>query len=97
MIERFSALCWVLPTTPSFDPRDAQARQVLGEIAALQKTIYSKTGEDYLIYLREVCFPGLRMGDGAAEEYVRALRTMDLKAFKQFFMVGLSNLSLLGG
>src|SRR5215471_5134229 len=39
MITRFSPLCWALPVTPSFNSKDAQAKQVLAEAAGLQKVI----------------------------------------------------------
>ena len=44
MMTRFSPLCWALPTNPSFNSKDAQARQALSEAANLQKIIYTKTG-----------------------------------------------------
>lgn len=91
MIERFSADCWGLLTNPSFNPRDAQARQVMAEIASLQKTIYSKTGEEFLAYLRDMWFPGLALEKSVADEYVTALRTRDLKGFRQFFLVSAFN------
>ncbi|KZF25065.1 Xpo1-domain-containing protein [Xylona heveae TC161] len=85
MMTKFSPLCWSLPTNPAFDPKDPQGRQVLGEIAQLQRTILSKTGTDFLAYLREVELRGLGIEGDPAEEYLRALSTLDLKGFKQFF------------
>lgn len=87
MIERFSADCWGLLTNPSFNHRDAQARQVIGEIASLQKAIYCKTGDEFLAYLRDIWFPSLALDKSVTEEYVSALQTRDLKAFRQFFLV----------
>ncbi|KAI9849625.1 MAG: pre-tRNA nuclear export protein [Sclerophora amabilis] len=87
MIERFSAVSWELPTNAAFNVKDAQARQVLGEVAGLQKAIYAKTGKEFLTWLREVWFPGLRMGQDMAEEYLRALEVLDAKEWRQFFLV----------
>lgn len=87
MIERFSADCWGLLTNPAFNPRDAQARQVIAEIASLQKTIYSKTGGEFLAYLRDIWFPSLALEKSVAEQYVSALETRDWKGFRQFFLV----------
>lgn len=86
MIERFTAVSWALPTNPAFNPRDAQTRQVVLEIATVQKTIFDKTGQDYVAYLRDMYFPGMQLGNDAADEYLRALQNNDLKAFRQFFL-----------
>ncbi|KAI9788316.1 MAG: pre-tRNA nuclear export protein [Peltula sp. TS41687] len=94
MIERFSADCWGLPTNPAFNPRDAQARQVIAEIASLQKTIYCKTGDEFLAYLRDIWFPSLALENSVAEQYVSALQTRDLKGFRQFFLGGLGHVAL---
>ncbi len=91
MITRFSPLCWVLPDNPSVKPsHDHPARQALGEVASLQKVIYAKTGQSYMAYLREVEFKRRGFEGEPAEEYLRALASMDGKAFKNFFLVSCS-------
>ena len=87
MIERFSLLCWKVPAIQGFNPKDAQAKMVLGEIAALQKTLYAKLGENFVQYLGNVYFPSVNLPQGPAEEYLRALRQMELKAFRSYFQV----------
>ena len=87
MMTSFSPLCWAIPGNASFDSKDAQGKQVLGEAAALQKAIYSKTGKEYLDYLRSVELSGMGMNAGTVEEYLSALSTMELKAFQQYFKV----------
>ena len=87
MITRFSPLCWAIPSNVNFDSKDAQGKQVLGEAAALQKAIYSKSGQDYLTYLRNVELTGMGMDAGTIEEYLKALSTMEVKAFQQYFKV----------
>ncbi|KAL8943606.1 MAG: hypothetical protein Q9216_000971 [Gyalolechia sp. 2 TL-2023] len=85
MMERFSPLCWALPSQPNFDPKDAYGRQAMGEAAGLQKAIYTKTGEEYLSYLRNTELNGMGMDAGTVDEYLRALSNTDGKAFKQYF------------
>lgn len=87
MITRFSPLCWALPATPSFNSKDAQAKQVLSEAGGLQRTIYLKTGVEYLEYLRTQELPGMGMGADLIEEFVSALARLDLKGFRGFFPV----------
>lgn len=95
MITRFSPLCWALPMNSSFNPKDAQAKQVLGEAAAMQKVIYSKTGPEYLQWLRTSELPGMGMGEGLINEYVSSLEQLDVKAFRQFFQVRYHSTSIL--
>lgn len=94
MITRFSPLCWALPTTPTFNPKDAQAKQVLAEAGGLQRTIYSKTGIEYAEYLRNSELPGMGMGADLVEEFLTALGRLDVKGFRQFFPVRQTDLLL---
>lgn len=87
MMTRFSPLCWALPTNSNFSSKDAQARQVLGEAAGLQKAIYQKTGQEYVVWLRDVELREMGMDGSIMEEYLRALCNFDLKGFRQFFQV----------
>ncbi|KAL7269928.1 pre-tRNA nuclear export protein [Rhizina undulata] len=88
MIERFSLLCWEVPAAPGFSVKDAQAKLVLGEVAGLQKTLYTKLGDDYLQFLQSVYFPRIGLSHSPAEEYLTALKQMDLRGFRNFFQVG---------
>ncbi len=89
MMTTFSPLCWAVPSNPNFDPKDAQGKQVLGEAAALQKAIYTKTGQEYLTYLKDVELSGMGMNSATTNEYLSALSQSDTKAFQQFFKVTL--------
>ncbi|GLB05618.1 pre-tRNA nuclear export protein [Aspergillus tubingensis] len=93
MITRLSPLCWALPATPSFNSKDAQAKQVLAEAGGLQRTIYAKTGMEYLQYLRDRELPGMGMGADLVEEFVGALGRLDMKGFRQFFPSFIQRLS----
>ncbi|KAL8783023.1 MAG: hypothetical protein Q9213_004920 [Squamulea squamosa] len=85
MMERFSPLCWSLPSQPNFDAKDAQGKQAMAEAAGLQKAIYIKTGEEYLNFLRNTGLSRMGMDAGTVDEYLRALSTSDAKTFKQYF------------
>lgn len=87
MITRFSPLCWALPANPSFNSKDAQAKQVLAEAGGMQRIIYGKTGMEYIEYLRDRELPGMGMGADLVEEYVGTLSRLDLRSFRQFFPV----------
>lgn len=85
MINRFSPLTWALPANPSFNSKDAQARQCLTEAAGLQKTIYMKNGQQYLTWLQENELRNMGMDDGMINDYLQKLSTFDIKSFKSFF------------
>ena len=87
MIERFSPLCWALPSNPAFDPKDGQAKQVLAEAAHLQMAICSRTGHQHVSWLREVELRGMGMDEATVDEYVQAVGSSDLKGFRQYFQV----------
>ena len=87
MIAHFSSLCWAILSNPDFNSRDAQGKQALGEAAILQKTIFTKTGQSYLSYLRDVELRNMGMGDDSINEYLNALGGLDAKGFRQFFHV----------
>ena len=84
MLNRFSPLSWALLSSPAFNAKDPQARQVLGEIASLQQDILAKTGDQYLTWLKDVELKNMGAGPEVAEEYLRALAGMDMKAFRGF-------------
>ena len=87
MMARFSPLCWALPASPSFNAKDAQARQVLSEAAGLQKTIFSKTGQEYLSWLRDNELRNMGMNDEMIDEFLGKLSGLDMRAFKTFFPI----------
>ena len=87
----FSPLCWALPSNPAFDSKDAQGRIALNEAASLQKAIYTKTGQEYFTYLRDIELPGMGMNAAVIEEYLGALGSSDVKGFQQYFRVSESS------
>jgi exportin-T len=89
VMTKFSPLVWAIPTTPSFNPRDAQSKMVLGEMATLHKTIYSKLGAVHVEWVREKELGpgGIGLNGKYVEEYVESLVKMELKGFRVFFQV----------
>ncbi|KAK3939940.1 Exportin [Diplogelasinospora grovesii] len=91
MITSFHTACWEVLQDPNFRPHtDAQARQVLTEIAGLEQTIYVKTGEAFISHLQTVTFPQLGI-DGTG-----LLRTLTTTADKKVLATFIQNL-LRGG
>lgn len=84
MLSRFSSLSWSILTRPDFNPRDPQVSRILGEIAVLQTIILSRTGQEYLVWLRQQELPNLGLQQSHIDEYCQALGTMESKSFKQF-------------
>ena len=73
LIERFHPICWEVLREPQFLPSaDAQAKQVLNEVAGLEQTIYTKTGDMFLQHLQGSFFPSLGI-DGA--EFIKHMTT----------------------
>jgi exportin-T len=72
VLERFSPLAWSIPAAPGFNPKDAQAKQVLIEVANLQTEIVKKVGEPYVERLRsDLSGNGVR--DDGVDQYLRTL------------------------
>jgi Exportin-T len=94
MMERFSPLSWALPSSNGFNPKDAQARQVLLEVATLKKAIYLKTGRAYINWLSGGELRNTGMDEAAISRFIQALREQDMKAFKNFFAVSFEVISL---
>jgi len=86
MQDRFSKLAWALPSQASFDPKDAKSRQVLMEAAGMQKQIVTKTGSQYVEFLRRQELVSLGMDQGTIDQYINALATGDVKSFRQYFV-----------
>lgn len=86
MITRFSALTWSVMTSQAFDPKNAQANRVIGEIAMLQQAILLKTGRTYISWLRDSELRGLGLPQPAIDDYLQALVTTDSKAFKAYLL-----------
>jgi exportin-T len=89
-VTRFSPLSWSIPATSGFNPKDAQARQVLQEVAGLQAEILKKVGTPYGDQLRGE-LRGMGVNDQSIDEYLRflvgALESQKKdKEWRQFFV-----------
>jgi exportin-T len=82
LIERFNPICWEVLQNPEFPAHDAQAKQVLTEIAGLEQTIYMKTGGMFIEHLERSYFPPLGV-DGTI--FIRSMTTSsDRRVFANF-------------
>ena len=90
LIETFHPICWEVIREPNFKPAtDAQAKQVLNEIAGLEQKIYTKTGELFINNLERNFFPSMGL-DGT--EFIKAMTTSTdkkgLAGYLQVFLKG---------
>ncbi|KAG8427056.1 pre-tRNA nuclear export protein [Metarhizium acridum] len=90
MLDRFHSVCWEVMRNPSFRPaQDAQTKQVLTEIAGLEQTIYTKTGDVFIQDLQTGLFPTLGIN---GDEFLRSLTTStDKKGFSSYLQGLLKN------
>lgn len=86
IVQRFSPLAWSLLSSPNFNPKDAQARSVLGEAATLQWSILRKTGTEYERHLRDNEMRAMGFPDTVIDEYLKQLYSKEVKDFKKFFI-----------
>ncbi|KAJ4292197.1 pre-tRNA nuclear export protein [Collariella sp. IMI 366227] len=87
MIDQFHSLCWSVLQDSAFRPgNDAQARQILNEIAGIQQVVYAKTGDTFVRHLQGVTFPQLGI-DGT--EYLKVLTTSTEKKPVVTWLLGL--------
>lgn len=87
LMERFSPLVWALPGNTEFNPKDAQAKQVLGEAGGLQVSIYMKTGQLYASYLETTELRNVGLDANGVNEYIGSLKSSDSKRFRRYFQV----------
>ncbi|KAI0166569.1 Exportin-T [Xylariaceae sp. FL1272] len=83
LMNRFHPTCWEVIRDPGFRPgNDAQAKQVLNEIAGLEQAIYLKTGDQFIQHLQSTLFPGLGIN---SDDFLRPMTTsVDKKAFGKY-------------
>ncbi|KAI8097196.1 armadillo-type protein [Halteromyces radiatus] len=74
-----------VPMNNAFNVADGQSMLVFGEITAIQKTLYSKQGNDYVEYMMNVFFPSIQCPRETAERYCQAIQQYDAKQFKKYY------------
>ncbi|EKD19150.1 putative Exportin-T [Drepanopeziza brunnea f. sp. 'multigermtubi' MB_m1] len=73
LIERFHPICWVVLREQTFRPAtDAQAKQVLNEIAGLEQMIYLKTGDMFIQHLQQEFFPAMGVN---GSDFIKSMTT----------------------
>lgn len=72
IMERFSPLVWQVPGAPGFSLVDAQAKQVLYELATLQAEMVKKIGEPYVERLKGE-LQEMGTSEEGTEQYLRTL------------------------
>ncbi|KAL5415284.1 pre-tRNA nuclear export protein [Paraphaeosphaeria minitans] len=72
VMERFSPLVWSIPASGGFNSKDAQAKQVLHEVANLQAEMVKKVGEPYVERLR-TDLSGMGVSEDVVDGYLRTL------------------------
>lgn len=84
MLERFHPISWDVLRDPNFQPAaDAQAKQVLNEIAGLEQTIWMKTGDIFLQHLREF----FQSMGGDATDFIKYMTTSkERRQFSQYLV-----------
>lgn len=85
-LEHVSRICFEIPTNSSFNFKDSRFRGVLGDLAMLQYTIYEIRRDEYIEFLGNY-FQNTGVPAEYSAEYLKQLRTPNLKAFKAFFLV----------
>ena len=84
MITRFSPLTWKIISDPRLNPKDAAGSRLLLECMALQQMILSKTGQEYVNYLRAIELKNLGMQPEGIENYINMMGTTDAKTLRQY-------------
>ncbi|KAJ7566188.1 hypothetical protein O6H91_02G091900 [Diphasiastrum complanatum] len=86
VIEQFAAECCIFSVLQnSFDLRDVNTVVVLGEIVAVQRIIYEKYGDEFLMQLANQILPAAHCPPNLAEQYCLHIQRSDVKDLKIFF------------
>lgn len=81
--EQIVPLVFEAPAKPGFDLGDAQAQQVVSELAVMFKRVYTARGDELIDYLLTQYFPSINCPDALAHEIAHAGKTFEAKAFRQ--------------
>ncbi|KAI9254548.1 armadillo-type protein [Phascolomyces articulosus] len=76
---------FTVPMHASFNVADGQSILVFGEMTSIQKTLYSKHGNEFLEYMNNVFLPSMQCPPETAQNYCQALQQYDNRAFKKYF------------
>jgi len=80
--------CFLGPSSPHFDLKDAQCQMAIVESANCMKELFNLSGEGLVIYLRdEYMRQSLQCNNEIIDEYLQALTSKDIKAFRSYTKV----------
>ena len=72
--------CFLGPSSPHFDLKDAQCQMAIVESANCMKELFNLSGEGLVIYLRdEYMRQSLQCNNEIIDEYLQALTSKDIK------------------
>lgn len=84
-LQHISRITWEIPTKASFNPRDAQMRNLLGDLATVQREIFLVYGDVYVQFLSTQYLPSIGLPAEYVTEYIKNLQTLNGKQFKTFY------------
>ncbi|KAG9296389.1 hypothetical protein G9A89_014981 [Geosiphon pyriformis] len=85
MYEQIFPICFELPMKSSFNRADGQTVLVLSEICGILKTMLLQQDSLFVDYLKNVLFPSMNCPSELAEEFIQALRQLEVKALRKYF------------
>ncbi|EOA33575.1 hypothetical protein CARUB_v10019717mg [Capsella rubella] len=95
MIDTFATNCCLHSVLDkSFDFSDATTHALFGEIITVQKVMYEKFGNAFLMHLMSKTFPLVHMPQDLAEQYCQKLQGNDIRGFKSYYQSLIENLRL---
>lgn len=79
--------CFLGPSSPHFDLKDAQCQMAIVESANCMKELFNLSGEGLVIYLRdEYMRQSLQCNNEIIDEYLQALTSKDIKGTGFIFL-----------
>ncbi|KAK4773473.1 hypothetical protein SAY87_028492 [Trapa incisa] len=95
VIETFATNCCLYSVLDkSFEFQDANTILLFGEIVLVQKVMYEKFGDDFLIHFVSRGFLYAHCPQNLAEQYCQKLQGSDIKALKSFYQSLIETLRL---
>eukprot|EP01113_Clastostelium_recurvatum_P043579 TRINITY_DN7235_c0_g1_i4.p1 TRINITY_DN7235_c0_g1~~TRINITY_DN7235_c0_g1_i4.p1 ORF type:complete len:1068 (-),score=308.25 TRINITY_DN7235_c0_g1_i4:49-3252(-) len=83
--EQIVPLTFTIITTPPFDPNDSYSNALLTEIVKLHKSIVTKCGPEFLIFMIQSYFPyTLRLPPDVAQNFAAQLEKAPPKAYQDY-------------
>lgn len=95
MIKNFATNCCLFSVlNTSFDFNDANTQGLLNEIITVQKVMYERFGNAFLMHLMSGAFPSANCPQDMAEQYCQKLQGNDIGGLKSYYQSLIKNLRL---